>query len=282
MTLATSPRPVAPAAISWTVHRERVLLAGWGLAILLQIAHPKVARGVAEHSAFTHERWGRVRRLRRTLDAMLALTFGSPEDADAVAARINGIHDRVNGHLDVAAGGMAEGSPYSAHDPALLTWVHATLVDSFLLTYRLLVGPLDAEEGDHYCAEAASIEDRLGIPAGSLPRSESTLRVYLDEMLGSGVIEVTDTARDLAREVIAPPARWPVAPLLRVAALPAVGLLPEALRVAYGFPWSGRHERGLRLIAATTRRVLPLMPGAFRYWPVARRAARRAWVERGR
>jgi len=282
MALAASPRPVAPTGITWTVHRERVLLAGWGRAILLQIAHPKVARGVAEHSAFTLERWGRVRRLRRTLDAMLALTFGSPKDADAVAARINGIHDRVNGHLDVAAGGMTEGSPYSAHDPALLTWVHATLVDSFLLTYRLFVGPLDAEEGDHYCAEAASIEGRLGIPAGSLPRSELALRAYLDEMLGSGVIEVTDTARDLAREVIAPPAPWPVAPLLRLAALPAVGLLPEVVRVAYGFPWRCRHERGLHLIAATTRRVLPLLPGAVRYWPVARRATRRARVESGR
>src|SRR5262249_61384496 len=91
-TPAAPPRLVAPTGITWTVHRERVLLAGWGRAILLQIAHPKVARGVAEHSAFTHERWGRVRRLRRTLDAMLALTFGSPKDADAVAARINGIH----------------------------------------------------------------------------------------------------------------------------------------------------------------------------------------------
>src|SRR5690242_5430322 len=108
--MAAPPRPVASPGITWTVHRERVLLAGWGRAILLQIAHPKVARGVAEHSAFTYERWGRVRRLRRTLDAMLALTFGRPEDAEAAAARINGIHDRVNGHLDVAAGGMAAGS----------------------------------------------------------------------------------------------------------------------------------------------------------------------------
>src|SRR5262249_31130024 len=181
--------------ITWTVHRERVLLAGWGRAILLQIAHPMVARGVAEHSAFTHERWGRVRRLRRTLDAMLALTFGSPEDAEAAAARINGIHDRGNGRPDVAAGGMVAGSPDS---PAVLAWVHATLLDSFLLTYRLFVGPLGGEAGDRYCAEAASIEDRLGIPAGSLPRTEAALRVYLDETLRSGAIEVTDAARSLA------------------------------------------------------------------------------------
>ena len=63
--------------MAWRIHRERVLLAGWGRAILLQIAHPKVARGVAEHSGFASDRWGRLRRLRRTLTAMLALNFCS-------------------------------------------------------------------------------------------------------------------------------------------------------------------------------------------------------------
>ncbi len=240
-----------------------------------------VARGVAEHSAFTHERWGRVQRLRRTLDAMLTLTFGSPEEVAAVAGRINGIHDRVNGRLDASAGGMVAGSPYSAHDPALLAWVHATLLDSFLLTYRLFVGPLGAEERDRYCAEAASIEALLGIPAGWLPRSEAALRGYLDEMLGSGVIEVTDTARSLAREVIAPPAPRVMAPLLRLATLPAVGLLPGAVRAGYGFPWSGRHERALRVMAVAVRGGLPLVPPSLRHWPVARRAARRAPVGEG-
>jgi len=70
---------VVAGGVAWRIHRERVLLAGWGRAILLQLAHPTVARGVAEHSGFTAERWGRLRRLHRTLSAMLALTFGSEE-----------------------------------------------------------------------------------------------------------------------------------------------------------------------------------------------------------
>src|SRR5690348_16107402 len=144
--------------ISWRIHRERVLLAGWGRAILLQLAHPMVAQGVAEHSAFTTERWGWVRRLHRTLDAMLALTFGSPDDAAGAAARINAIHDRVHGRLDHAAGGRAPATAYSAHDPALLAWVHATLLDSFLGAYRLFVGPLSPAEADRYCLEASGIE----------------------------------------------------------------------------------------------------------------------------
>jgi len=257
--------------MAWRIHRERVLLAGWGRAILLQIAHPKVARGVAEHSGFTTERWGRLRRLHRTLTAMLALTFGSEEEAAASAARINAIHDRVHGRL----GEPAPGAAYSAHDPELLTWVHATLIESFLLAYRLFVGPVTAAEADRYCGEASGIEPALGIPPGRLPRTERQLREYLDAMLASGAIEVTDTARQLAREIIRPPAPALVRPALWLAALPAVGLLPPAIRAAYGLPWDGRRACALRILASATRGSLPLAPPALRYWAMARRAERR-------
>jgi len=262
---------VVASGMAWRIHRERVLLAGWGRAILLQIAHPKVARGVAEHSGFTTEPWGRLRRLNRTLSAMLALTFGSEEEAAASAARINSIHDRVHGGLEEPAPGAA----YSAHDPELLTWVHATLIESFLLAYRLFVGPVAIAEADRYCEEAAGIEPALGIPPGRLPRRERDLREYLDAMLAGGAIEVTDTARRLSREIISPPAPALVRPALWVAALPAVGLLPPAIRSAYGLPWDGRRARALRLLAAGTRASLPLLPPVLRYWAAARRADRR-------
>jgi uncharacterized protein (DUF2236 family) len=258
--------------VSWTIHRERVLLAGWGRAILLQLAHPMVARGVAEHSAFTTEPWGRARRLHRTLRAMLALTFGSEEEAGAAAARINAIHDRVHGRLARPAGGAPAGTPYSAHDPALLAWVHATLLDSFLLAYRLFVGPLGRADADRYCEEGTGIEPRLGIPAGSLPRTEAALRAYLASTLASGAIEVTDEARSLAREVLVPPVPRPLRPIVRLAALPAVGLLPPAIREAYGLPWSPGRQRLLSGLAGVSRGALPLLPPPLRYWAAARRA----------
>src|SRR6266542_5316270 len=97
----------ASARIAWKLHREVVLLAGWGRAILLQLAHPLVAQGVADHSGFSAEGWGRVRRLRRTLAAMLALTFGTPEESAGAAAAINRTHDRVHGRLAGAEIGRA-------------------------------------------------------------------------------------------------------------------------------------------------------------------------------
>jgi uncharacterized protein (DUF2236 family) len=74
-------------AVAWKIQREVVLLVGWGRAILLQLAHPLVAQGVADHSAFLTERRGRWRRLYRTLDSMLRLSFGTPEDAARVCGR---------------------------------------------------------------------------------------------------------------------------------------------------------------------------------------------------
>ena len=265
----------ARAGVAWRIHRERVLLAGWGRAILLQIAHPMVAQGVADHSAFTTEPWGWLRRLDRTLRSMLALTFGSDAEASAAASRINAIHDRVHGHLGMAAGGAPAGAGYSAHDPALLTWVHATLLDSFLLTYRLFVGPIGRREGDRYCEEASGIEPRLGIPPGWLPRREAQLQEYLATMRASGAIEVTATARRLSREILAPPAPGALQPAFWLAALPAVGLLPPEIRAAYGLPWSPRRERALHALAAVSRRALPLTPPVLRYWSDARRAERR-------
>jgi len=266
-----SDLPVS-APMSRTIHRERVLLAGWGRAILLQLAHPMVARGVAEHSAFTTEPWGWSRRLHRTLHAMLALTFGSEEEAAAAGARINAIHDRVHGRLDRPAGGAPAGAPYSAHDPALLAWVHATLLDSFLLAYRRFVGPLGPADADRYCEEGSGVEPRLGIPAGSLPRTEAALRAYLESTLASGAIEVTDEARALAHQVLAPPVPRPLRPIFRLAALPAVGLLPPAIRKGYGLPWSAGRQRLLAGLAAVSRGSLPLLPPPLRYWAAARRS----------
>lgn len=266
---------IAHTGMAWRIHRERVLLAGWGRAILLQIAHPMVAQGVADHSRFTTEPWGWRRRLDRTLRSMLALTFGTDAQAAAAAARINAIHDRVHGRIGEAAGGEPAGTGYNAHDPALLTWVHATLLDSFLLAYRLFVAPIDRLDGDRYCAEASGIEPLLGIPAGRLPRTEAQLQEYLERTLASGAIEVTETARRLSREVLAPPVPSVLRPALRLAALPAVGLLPSGIRAAYGLPWSRGQARALDVLAAVSRRTLPLTPRALRYWPDARRAERR-------
>ena len=272
-TSGLGPTGTVAEPITWRLHREVVLLAGWGRAILLQLAHPLVAQGVADHSGFAESPRGRVTRLRRTLGAMLALTFGTPDEAAHAADAINRIHDRVNGHLAEPAGGLAAGARYSAHDPALLAWVHATLVDTFLITYERFVAPLTPADRDRYCREAGAAAPLLGIPDEMLPRTADALAAYMERMLAGDQIVVTGTARRLAREVLSlglpPIAR----PFTAAARLPAVGLLPGNIRDAYDLPWTPWHERALAVMAATARRGLPLLPTSLRVWPAARRAA---------
>ena len=252
------------------VNREVVVLLGWGRAILLQVAHPLVAAGVAEHSDFRKGTLSYVRRTRRTVGAMLGLTFGSAEEIRTRADRIKAIHRRVHGILRGPTGHFQAGTPYSATDPELLRWVHATIVDSQLRAYQLFVGALTVDEQDQYCAEATGIAPLLGIPDAFLPASTMELDRYLGDMLASGVIEVTETARALARALLFPPGGALTGPLLWLGRLTTIGLLPPTIRAAYGFEWGESGDRRLRRACRSVRGVVRLVPPALREWPAAR------------
>jgi uncharacterized protein (DUF2236 family) len=260
--------PHAP-TIGWKLQREIVLLLAWGPAILLQVAHPLIAQGIADHSRFRAQPWGRVRRFHGTLDAMLGLCFGTEPERRAVLARINAIHDRVHGTLPLAAGGFPTGTSYSAHDPALLTWVHATLLDMNVRVYERFVAPLATSERDAYCAEGTAIEAALGIPVGSLPRTDAELQRYMNGMLGSGQLAITDAARALARDVVHAGGSLVGRSAMWWPRLITLGLLPSTIRAAYGFPWDSRRERLFGWSTTLVRRLLPLVPGALRYWPAS-------------
>jgi uncharacterized protein (DUF2236 family) len=202
---------------------------------------------------------------------MLALTFGSEDEVISAAAGINTIHDRVTGQLREATGEFPAGEPYSAHDPELLRWVHATLLDSIPLTYQLLVGPLTREERDRYCLEAAVMEPLLGIPAGTLPRDTGALETYMRGTLGSARMAVSPGTRTLARAVLFPP-RWRLLwPAFRPVQLITIGLLPPSVREAYGFTWSERDARALRRWTRAIRILRRVLPAFIREWPAARR-----------
>jgi uncharacterized protein (DUF2236 family) len=143
-------RPAAD--VSRRINAERLVLVAWTRAILLQFAHPLIAAGVADHSTFRGSPAAAVARLRQTVDAMLSLTFGTEAERETALQGIRGIHRRVSGTLATASPCFPAGARYSAEDPALLTWVHATLIESSVLVYEQLVEPLTPAERDRYCA----------------------------------------------------------------------------------------------------------------------------------
>ena len=258
------------------VNREAVVVLGWGRAILMQLAHPLVAAGVGAHSGFDAGPLAYLQRMRRTISAMLSLTFGDEVEIRRTAERINAIHRRVHGRLDRAVGPYPAGTPYDATDPALLAWVHATLVDSQLRTYALFVGPLTAAEEDRYCTEAAQVGPRLGAPPGTLPATRDALDRYLREMQQAGRLAVGEQARRLAAALLALPGGPCVAPARWLGRLTTIGLLPAPLRDGYGFTWRERDARRLRAAAAALRAARRFAPRALREWPAARPRAQGA------
>jgi uncharacterized protein (DUF2236 family) len=261
----------ARASVTWRVNAERMVLLGWGRAILLQLAHPLVAAGVFEHSGFRGTPYASVSRLYHTVHAMLALTFGDDTARANTLDAIRTIHRRVHGVLAEDTGRFLFGTRYSAEDPALVLWVHATLIESVILVYEQLVTPLTAAERDEYCAEAVSIAVALAAHDDEVPRTWSDLRTYVDRMYASDTIAVGTQGRELAKAVLSPRGGWLVAPATWVNRMVTIGLLPPVVRERYGMTWTQRDQRTVARLLSGLRMTRRLLPDTLALWPAARR-----------
>ena len=249
------------------MNGERVVVLGWSRAILMQLAHPLVAAGVHDHSTFRGGVAGAAVRLHNTVSAMLALTFGDADRRAAAVAKIRSIHRSVNGTLKREAGIFPAGTRYSADDPQLLLWVHATLVDSSALMYQRVIAPLSERELDEICDASVPYLTDLGGDAATAPRTWAALRSYMDRMERSGALVATVEARALANAILTPTAAGRRVPFTGVQRLLTVGLLPPTIRGAYEFGWSDTQDaRCARVLATlrTARRVTPRLIARFR------------------
>jgi uncharacterized protein (DUF2236 family) len=260
--MRSAPEPV----VARRLNRERIVLLGWPRAILLQLAHPLVAAGVGGHSTFRGGAIAAGVRLHHTVRAMLSLTFGDDRHREATIAHIRRIHDRVHGTLDRRAGPYPAGTPYTAHDPALLLWVHATLLDSIGTIFQRLVAPLTSTELDAFCAESAPTLVALGGDGDAAPRTWRALGDYLDRMYLGGVLAVSDTARDLAHAVLTPRVAGLPVPGGSIPRLLTIGLLPEEIRRAYGFEWSDARRRRLERLLRVLKSVRRVTPDVLATW----------------
>jgi uncharacterized protein (DUF2236 family) len=216
------PRWFEPGSAIRRVHGDASTFVGGLRALLLQSLHPLAMAGVAGHSGYRGDPWGR---LARTSTYLAYTTFGTAEHAEEVVNRVREIHERVRGKT-------ADGTPYRASDPRLLLWVHVAEADSFLRAYeRYGERPLSPADADEYVRESGEIAARLG--ATDVPQTvaelEATLEGFRPEL--SAGPEALDTAQFLLREPPLPRgARLAYAPL----AAGAVALLPQWARAELG------------------------------------------------
>jgi uncharacterized protein (DUF2236 family) len=208
----------------WVVHADVSMFVGGLRALLLQTLHPLAMAGVADHSDYRTDPWGR---LQRTSRFLASTTYGTAEQARDACAAVRAVHDRVTG---VAP----DGRPYRANDPHLLEWVHLAEVDSFLAAHsRYGAHPLDASGRDGYVAGMARIAEELGVSCP--PRTEAELRArlraYRPELQG------TRAAREAARYLLLqPPLPLAARPAYGVLAAASVSLLPWWARVGLRLP----------------------------------------------
>lgn len=183
---ANDPGLFGPDSVTWRIHADFPgMLSGGLCALMLQTLHPRALAGVWDHSNFREDLVGR---LRRTTDFVAGSTYAGRTEAERLIARVRAIHARVQGTT-------ADGTPYRADDPALLTWVHATESYGFLQGYRRYCRPVPTALADAYYAETARVAEALG--ATGVPASEAGVAAYFDS--------VRDTLRydERSREVLA-------------------------------------------------------------------------------
>jgi uncharacterized protein (DUF2236 family) len=223
---------------------------GGGAAVLLQVAHPLVACGVVDHSGYDRNLW---RRLVRTLQALYLISFGDRHEAEQAGAAVQAVHARVHGRTREQLGPFPTGTPYSATDPELMCWVHATLVYSSLAAYERFVEPLTPEERERYHAEMNLVARIFGAPGEALPGSYREFCAYFEGELRSDAITVTRPAREVADVILAAPLPAPLRLLAPAHRLATARILPAELRREYGLRWTPLRELALPLAGASVR-----------------------------
>jgi uncharacterized protein (DUF2236 family) len=244
---------VSPQSVSWRIFKNPIaLFVGGTAAVILELAEPSVRAGIWEYSSFRKNPLGR---LQRTGLAAMITVYGARSIAEPMIARVVRMHAAIQGKTPA-------GTRYSASDPRLLTWVHATAAFGFGEAYSRYVKPLSEGEVNRLYLEGTPVSQLYG--AIDPPRSVDEMR-NLFESAGADFAPspIIFEFLQIMRETIAFPR-----PLHRIQPMlvrAAVDLIPDWIRERLGLSESyglHQHERWLaRLIGASSDRiVLPASP----------------------
>jgi uncharacterized protein (DUF2236 family) len=229
------------------VAAEGALLAGGGVAILLQVADPAVAAGVAKHSDFAERP---LLRLQTTLTYVYAVVSGSDERIAAVRASVDRAHAPVE----------------RAFDPDLQLWVAATLYRTAADLDERIWGPLGQESADRVYRDYAVLGTALQVPPAAWPADRAAFTEYWNRRIAA--LHVSADARRIALDLLHPrTAPWWLKAGMPLARLLTAGLLPPELRAAYGLPWSSARERRFERTLAALATVYRRLPRRIRQWP---------------
>ena len=261
------PGYFGPESMMWKVNKEITVLFGGARALLMHASHPLIAAGARQTSFYQRDPW---KRLIRTLSLQNSVTFGTKQEADESAHRINKLHEVIKGKDEITEG------TYDALDHEQLLWVHACLQVSSIYFYEKTVKKLTDEEKNQYHRENMIAAELVLIDINIMPKSHEDLKNWIIEKSRQrDYLLLTDVARDVYDIISGGPVPIHIKPIWPFIAFTAFNTLPEEFKEIYNIRETKLKKFFLIFNLSLLRLMRPFLPPFFRLIPPARWAKQR-------
>ncbi len=265
--MKADPGYFGPDSMMWKVNKEITVLFGGARALLMHAAHPLIAAGARQTSFYQRDPW---KRLIRTLSLQNSVTFGSKNEADESAHRINKLHEVIKGNDEVT------GDVYDALDHEQLLWVHACLQISSIYFYEKTVKKLSVEEKNKYHKENMVAAGLVLIDIDEMPQTHKELKEWVvNKSKTENYLIYTDVAKDVQEIIAGGPVPRHIKPIWPFISFTAFNTLPKEFKELYGVNESKIKDVILKFNLNFLKFTRPFLPPFFRLIPPARWAKQR-------
>ena len=261
------PGHFGPETMMWKVNKEITVLFGGARALLMHAAHPLIAAGARQTSFYQRDPW---KRLIRTLSLQNSVTFGTKEEANDSATRINRLHEVIKGKDEIT------GKIYDALDHEQLLWVHACLQLSSIYFYENTVKKLSDQEKNQYHHENMLSAELVLIDIEKMPKTHEGLKNWvIEKSRENNYLLLTDVAKDVENIIAGGPVPKHIKPIWPFIAFTAFQTLPPEFKDIYGIKDTKLKRLILKLNLIILKSTRPFLPPFFRLIPPARWAKQR-------
>lgn len=265
--MKADPGYFGPNSMMWKVNKEITVLFGGARALLMHAAHPLIAAGARQTSFYQRDPW---KRLIRTLSLQNSVTFGTKEEADESAHRINKLHEVINGDDEITGG------YYDALDHEQLLWVHACLQISSIYFYEKTVRKLSEDEKNQYHRENSIAAKMVLVDDKLMPKTHEGLKQWIiEKSKEKDYLVLTDVAEDVAEIINGGPVPRHIKPIWPFIAFTAFNTLPKEFKNIYGIKETKFKKLLLNFNLYLLKLSRPLLPPFFRLIAPARWAKQR-------
>lgn len=261
------PGYFGPQSMMWKVNKEITVLFGGARALLMHAAHPLIAAGARQTSFYQRDPW---KRLIRTLSLQNSVTFGTKEEADESAHRINKLHEVIKGKDEITGG------TYDALDHEQLLWVHACLQISSIYFYEKTVSKLTIGEKDQYHKENMLAAELVLVDKNQMPQTHEELKEWvITKSKEKDYLVLTDVAKDVYDIIGGGPVPKHIKPIWPFISFTAFNTLPKEFKEIYGINETKTKNFFVNFNLKLLKYTRPFLPPFFRLIAPARWAKQR-------